>query len=69
MSVTQFPPVEIASKFAVSLGIGLLVGIERERSNKDLGVRTFALTALLGTLAVLSSTPIIIGLFLASCSS
>ena len=61
MSVTQFPPVEIASKFAVSLGIGLLVGIERERSNKDLGVRTFALTALLGTLAVLSSTPIIIG--------
>jgi uncharacterized membrane protein YhiD involved in acid resistance len=34
---------------AVSLGIGLLVRIEREWSNKDLGVRTFALTALLGT--------------------
>jgi uncharacterized membrane protein (DUF4010 family) len=38
---------------AVSLGIGLLVGIEREWSNKDLGARTFALVALLGTVAAL----------------
>ena len=53
MIVTRFPPSEVASKIAVSLGIGLLVGIEREWSNKDLGARTFALTALLGTLAVL----------------
>jgi uncharacterized membrane protein (DUF4010 family) len=52
--IQQFPPAEIAAKFAASLGIGLLVGIEREWSNKDLGARTFALTALLGTLAVLS---------------
>jgi len=51
--VTRFPPSEVAAKIAVSLGIGLLVGIEREWSNKDLGARTFALTALLGTLAVL----------------
>jgi len=53
MFVERFPPAEIAAKFAASLGIGLLVGIEREWSNKDLGARTFALTALLGTLAVL----------------
>jgi uncharacterized membrane protein (DUF4010 family) len=53
MLVTRFPPSEVAAKIAVSLGIGLLVGIEREWSNKDLGARTFALTALLGTLAVL----------------
>ena len=53
MIVTRFPPSEVASKIAVSLGIGLLVGIEREWSNKDLGARTFALIALLGTLAVL----------------
>ena len=45
----RFPPSEVLGKLAVSLGIGLLVGIEREWSNKDLGARTFALTALLGT--------------------
>jgi len=44
----RFPPAEVAAKIAVSLGIGLLVGIEREWSNKDLGARTFALTSLLG---------------------
>lgn len=48
----RFPPSEVAAKIAASLGIGLLVGIEREWSNKDLGARTFALTALLGTIAV-----------------
>lgn len=53
MSAIRFPPSEVAAKIAVSLGIGLLVGIEREWSNKDLGARTFALTSLLGTLAVL----------------
>ena len=53
MLVTRFPPSEVAAKIAVSLGIGLLVGIEREWSNKDLGARTFALTSLLGTLAIL----------------
>jgi uncharacterized membrane protein (DUF4010 family) len=51
--VSRFPPAEVAAKIAVSLGIGLLVGIEREWSNKDLGARTFALTALLGTAGAL----------------
>jgi uncharacterized membrane protein (DUF4010 family) len=51
--VARFPPAEVAAKISVSLGIGLLVGIEREWSNKDLGARTFALTALLGTAAAL----------------
>jgi len=58
MPVIRFPPSEVAAKIAVSLGIGLLVGIEREWSNKDLGARTFALTALLGTLAILVSPSI-----------
>jgi uncharacterized membrane protein (DUF4010 family) len=53
MLESHFPPSEVAAKIAVSLGIGLLVGIEREWSNKDLGIRTFALTALLGTIATL----------------
>jgi uncharacterized membrane protein (DUF4010 family) len=55
MFTGRFPPSEVAARIAVSLGIGLLVGIEREWSNKDLGVRTFALTALLGTIAALFS--------------
>lgn len=67
-AVQQFPPTEIAAKFAASLGIGLLVGIEREWSNKDLGARTFALTSLLGTIAVLSQPPLasvcLVGIFL-----
>jgi hypothetical protein len=53
ISVDKFVPSDVAAKLAVSLGIGLLVGIEREWSNKDLGARTFALIALLGALGVL----------------
>jgi uncharacterized membrane protein (DUF4010 family) len=66
--ITRFPPSEVATKIAVSLGIGLLVGIEREWSNKDLGARTFALTALLGTISALfqpsMATISIVGVFL-----
>jgi uncharacterized membrane protein (DUF4010 family) len=66
--ITRFPPSEVASKIAVSLGIGLLVGIEREWSNKDLGARTFALTALLGTISALFAPSMvsvsIVGVFL-----
>jgi uncharacterized membrane protein (DUF4010 family) len=40
--------------FAVSLGIGLLIGLERERKpDSKAGLRTFALTALLGCLAAM----------------
>lgn len=42
-------------KAAVALALGLLVGFEREWSNKDIGVRTFAMTALLGLLATPAS--------------
>jgi uncharacterized membrane protein (DUF4010 family) len=37
----------------VSVFIGLLIGLEREWSNKDVGVRTFAIVALFGMLAAL----------------
>jgi len=53
--VPRFPPSEVAAKIAVSLGIGLLVGMEREWSNKDLGIRTFALISLLGMIGSLFS--------------
>jgi uncharacterized membrane protein (DUF4010 family) len=51
-----FDPSEYASiqAFAVSLGIGLLIGLERERKpDAKAGLRTFALTALLGCLAAM----------------
>ncbi len=51
-----FPPFEVATKIAIALGIGLLVGLERQWSQKDVGVRTFSITALLGCLSVLVST-------------
>jgi uncharacterized membrane protein (DUF4010 family) len=51
-----FDPAAYASvqAFAVSLGIGLLIGLERERKpDAKAGLRTFALTALLGCLAAM----------------
>jgi uncharacterized membrane protein (DUF4010 family) len=51
-----FDPSDYASiqAFAVSLGIGLLIGLERERKpDAKAGLRTFALTALLGCLAAM----------------
>lgn len=51
-----FEPAAYASvqAFAVSLGVGLLIGLERERRpDAKAGLRTFALTALLGCLAAM----------------
>ena len=48
-----FPAPEIAIKVVLSLALGLLFGFEREWSNKDIGARTFAMTALLGLLGSL----------------
>lgn len=52
---THFPPNAVAIKIAMSLAVGMLVGFERESANKDVGTRTFGLTAMLGTLSVLIS--------------
>jgi uncharacterized membrane protein (DUF4010 family) len=49
-SNAPFPVAEMAIKVALTLALGLLVGFEREWSNKDIGARTFAMTALLGLL-------------------
>jgi len=50
----------IALKMAVSVGIGMLVGMERKWSHKEAGIRTFAIVALLGTLSSLIGTEFII---------
>jgi uncharacterized membrane protein (DUF4010 family) len=47
----RFPVNSMALKIGMSIGIGMLVGMEREWSNKDVGIRSFALVALLGMLA------------------
>jgi len=53
--ITRFSPNAVAFKIAVSLAVGMLVGFERESASKDVGIRTFGLTGLLGALAVLIS--------------
>lgn len=55
MTTGLYPPVDISIKLAIAIGIGMLVGLEREWSQKDLGTRTFAITAMLGTLSILAS--------------
>jgi uncharacterized membrane protein (DUF4010 family) len=64
----HFPTAPIALKMAVAIGIGMLAGMEREWSNKDVGVRTFAIVALLGMLASLIGQSVaiaaLIGVFL-----
>jgi uncharacterized membrane protein (DUF4010 family) len=51
VDVVRFPVDSMALKIGMSIGIGMLVGMEREWSNKDVGIRSFALVALLGMLA------------------
>jgi len=45
----SWPFVPILTRFGMALAIGIFIGLEREHSGKN-GVRTFALTALLGCL-------------------
>jgi len=53
--VARFPPSAVAVRIAIALAVGMLVGFERESASKDVGIRTFGLTALLGALSVLIS--------------
>ncbi len=61
MQATHFPSDQVALKLIASLGVGLLVGFEREWANKDVGVRTFALVSLLGMTAALVGIPLAFG--------
>ena len=65
-SLSEWALPEEASALLVALGAGLLVGVERERRNTDdktpaaAGVRTFAVTALLGALVALGNSWILL---------
>jgi uncharacterized membrane protein (DUF4010 family) len=63
--VDKFPEAEIAQKLAIAVGLGMLVGLEREWANKDIGVRTFALASMLGLLTGLLETQFALAAMLA----
>ncbi len=61
LHLQHFPYRDIAAKTALACGIGLLVGLEREWSQKEIGVRTFAITSLLGMLTSLMLPSYVLG--------
>lgn len=53
----SWPYVQILVRLALSLALGLLIGLERERRGKEAGLRTFGFVALLGALGGSLGTP------------
>lgn len=50
VSAAQLPYLEILTRLALALALGLVIGLERERRKKEAGLRTFGFIALLGAL-------------------
>jgi len=50
LPTAQWPYLEILVRLALSLALGLLIGLERERRGKEAGLRTFGFICLLGAL-------------------
>jgi uncharacterized membrane protein (DUF4010 family) len=50
LPMAQWPYIDILVRLALSLVLGLLIGLERERRGKEAGLRTFGFIALLGGL-------------------
>ena len=46
----EWPYLQILVRLALSLALGLLIGLERERRGKEAGLRTFGFVCLLGAL-------------------
>lgn len=53
----SWPYAPTLGRLALAAGIGLFVGIERERQHKEAGVRTFAFAALLGAVGAMLGQP------------
>jgi uncharacterized membrane protein (DUF4010 family) len=62
-AVVKFPATQVAETIAIAVGIGLAIGLEREWAHKEIGVRTFAITAILGALSSLLGTGFAIAAF------
>lgn len=54
----EWPYLEILVRLALSLALGLLIGLERERRGKEAGLRTFGFICLLGALGGLLGMPV-----------
>lgn len=57
MNLLTAPYLAQLQSVAVAIGLGLLIGLERERAGKEAGLRTFSLVALAGTLTAIISLP------------
>lgn len=53
LTLNEWPYLPVLSRLLLALGIGVFVGLERERRDKEAGVRTFAFAALLGCVGAL----------------
>lgn len=58
--MATFPHTDVALQIAMALALGLLVGLEREWAQKEIGVRTFGLVALIGMVASLFEPAIVV---------
>lgn len=47
-AVSEWTYLEMLTRFALALALGLLIGLERERRKKEAGLRTFGFIAILG---------------------
>jgi uncharacterized membrane protein (DUF4010 family) len=63
----HFNVAAIALKIAVAVGMGMLIGLERNWSHKEAGIRTFSIVSLTGMLAVQVSSGLAIGGLIAVC--
>lgn len=62
--VLSIPPVKISIKLAISIGIGILVGFEREWAQKDLRARTFTIVTISGAISILAAPSIAVITFI-----
>jgi uncharacterized membrane protein (DUF4010 family) len=48
-----FPPQQVALRLAIAAAVGMLIGFERASQHKGVGIRTFALASLMGTIGAM----------------
>jgi len=56
-TAVNWVPLDVLARLVLALGVGLLVGLEREWRGKEAGLRTFGLVSLLGALGGLLGMP------------
>ncbi|SFM69251.1 Uncharacterized membrane protein, DUF4010 family [Chitinophaga sp. YR627] len=65
--VEHFDVLSIAMKIAVAVGIGMLIGLERNWSHKEAGIRTFSIVSLTGMLCMQIDTSLVVAGLAAVC--